>query len=721
MVVRYVSSFTFLLLLTIRLAFSASIAKNGCKDRCGNVSIPYPFGIGAKCSLNPWFEVSCNDTSSPPTISLTSIKMEVLEFRLGRDEYLRVKSPIISKNCSGRETSRRVNITGSPFCFSESMNKFIAAGCNNEAFMTGIEPTIVGCESACIGNRLFGPNPNATCDGSTCCETVIPSRLHVFNATFQSKESESEGCKLAFLVEEEWFYNNITDKSSAFQNVDYVPALLDWAIPDEAFELPTKRGRDYYCNGYRYMDTEPYYLNSSRCYCYGGYEGNAYLPNGCQDIDECLDGPHKRCGNATCVNRPGHYECERKKTWIIILGISLGFGVLCLAIAGWWLYKFLKKRRNIKLKKKFFKRNGGLLLQQQMSSSEGSIEKTKIFTSKELDKATDYFNKNRVLGQGGQGTVYKGMLVDGRIVAVKKSKVVDAEKVEEFINEVVILSQINHRNVVKLLGCCLETEVPLLVYEFIPNGTLFQYLHDQSEEFPLSWDTRLRIAKEIAEALSYLHSAASIPIYHRDIKSSNILLDEKYRAKVSDFGTSRSISIDQTHLTTHVQGTFGYLDPEYFQSSQFTEKSDVYSFGVVLVELLTSEKPISLERAEEGRSLATHFILSMEENQLFDIVDARVTKQAKDGEVVMVAKLAYRCLSLCGRKRPTMKEVAMELERILSLQNDSNVQHDQEEIEYVRIDVTCPRDGVSTSTGSVCDNRNAFSIESEPLICSKTK
>ncbi|KAK6254574.1 hypothetical protein SCA6_015879 [Theobroma cacao] len=439
------------------------------------------------------------------------------------------------------------------------------------------------------------------------------------------------------------------------------------------------------------------------------------------DIDECQDDPQKRCGDATCVNIPGHYQCERRKTWVIILGISLGFGVLCLAIGGWWLYKYLKKRRNIKLREKFFKRNGGLLLQQQVSSSEGSIDKTKIFTSKELDKATDNFNKNRVLGQGGQGTVYKGMLVDGRIVAVKKSIVVDAEKVEEFINEVVILSQINHRNVVKLLGCCLETAVPLLVYEFIPNGTLFQYLHDQSEEFPLSWETRLRIAKEIAEALSYLHSAASIPIYHRDIKSSNILLDEKYRAKVSDFGTSRSISIDQTHLTTHVHGTFGYLDPEYFQSSQFTEKSDVYSFGVVLVELLTSEKPISFERAEEGRSLATHFILSMEENQLFDIVDARVTKQAKDGEVVMVATLAYRCLSLSGRKRPTMKEAAMELERILSLQKDSNVQHDQEEIDCVKIDVTYPWDGASTSTGSVCDSGNAFSRESEPLISSKTK
>ncbi|KAL5581539.1 hypothetical protein UlMin_013981 [Ulmus minor] len=275
-----------------------------------------------------------------------------------------------------------------------------------------------------------------------------------------------------------------------------------------------------------------------------------------------------------------------------------------------------------------------------------TFDKTKVFSSNELKKATENFNIDRVIGQGGQGTVYKGMLKDGKIVAIKKSKIADQIKVAEFINEVVILSHINHRNVVKLLGCCLETEVPLL------------YIHEQNEEFPFTWKIRLRVAMEVAGALSYLHSSASFPIFHRDIKSSNILLDEKYRAKVADFGTSRTISLDQTHLTTLVYGTFGYLDPEYFQSSQFTEKSDVYSFGVVLLELLTRQKAVSITRSvEEGRNLAKYFTISMEENRLFEILDAQVTKGPKE-EIVVVANLAKRCLDWNGRNRPTMKELS---------------------------------------------------------------
>lgn len=256
------------------------------------------------------------------------------------------------------------------------------------------------------------------------------------------------------------------------------------------------------------------------------------------------------------------------------------------------------------------------------------------------------------------------MLQDGRIVAIKKSKTVNEGYLEQFINEIVILSQIDHRNVVKLLGCCLETEVPLLVYEFISNGTLSHFIHDRNEEYPRSWDMRLCIAAEVASAISYLHSSASVPIYHRDIKSSNILLDEKFRVKVSDFGTSRSVGIDQTHLTTQVQGTFGYLDPEYFQSSQFTEKSDVYSFGVALVELLTAQKAISTFGSHENRGLVSYFMSAMAENRLLEIVDVEILKDCEKDKLVVAAHLAKSCLNLDGRLRPKMKEVAMELERI---------------------------------------------------------
>jgi serine/threonine protein kinase len=346
------------------------------------------------------------------------------------------------------------------------------------------------------------------------------------------------------------------------------------------------------------------------------------------------------------------------------VGLICGLGVLVLLIGGRCSYKVVTKMRKTKQKSKFFKRNGGLLLQKKLSLHEGNVEETTIFRSKELRKATDHFNVNRILGQGGQGTVYKGMLANGRIVAVKKSMVIDEGKLGEFINEVFILSQINHRNVVKLIGCCLETEVPLLVYEFVPNGTLSQYVNGQTDEFPLAWNMRLQIAREVAGALFYLHSAASTPIYHRDIKSTNILLDDKYRAKVADFGISRFITVDQTHLTTKVCGTFGYLDPEYLQSSRFTEKSDVYSFGVVLAELLTGEKVIFSTRTQEFKGLAMYFIQSMDENNLFNIIDSQVLKEGKKEEIIAVANLAKGCLNSNRRNRPTMKEVAMELEAV---------------------------------------------------------
>lgn len=338
------------------------------------------------------------------------------------------------------------------------------------------------------------------------------------------------------------------------------------------------------------------------------------------------------------------------------------------------------------IKENLSKRNGSLLQLREKLGHESVLERMRIFTSKELEKATDKFNESRILGRGGQGTVYKGMLSDGRIVAVKKSKHVNQNQLEEFINEVSVQSEVNHRNVVKLLGCCLETEVPLLVYEFIANGTLYHLIHDHDTIIPFSWEIRLRIATEIANALAYLHYATSVPIYHRDLKSTNILLDEKYRAKLSDFGISKSVRVDQAQLTTKVQGTFGYLDPEYFQTGKLTEKSDVYSFGVVLVELLTGQKPIETSMTEDEMSLVTRFLLIMEENRLKGILDSRILDQGVTEEHTTVSNLAKRCLNLNGKKRPKIREVVTELESIRSYENPSIVESSIQDLSFTDVD-----------------------------------
>ena len=350
------------------------------------------------------------------------------------------------------------------------------------------------------------------------------------------------------------------------------------------------------------------------------------------------------------------------------------------------LYLIVNQRKLMKIKQRFFQQNGGLILQQQLSRQDNSTNVVKIFTTEELEKATNNYDENLIIGRGGFGTVYKGFLPDDRIVAIKKSKRVDESQIEQFINEVVVLSQINHTNVVKLLGCCLETQVPLLVYEFVPNGTLFDYIHHESKVSIVPWETRLRIAIESAEALSYLHSSASPPIIHRDVKSSNILLDGKHIAKVSDFGASRLVPLDQTQaIATMVQGTFGYLDPEYLHTSQLTEKSDVYSFGVVLMELLTGKKAISFDRPEEERSLALYFLSSLKENRLFEVLEKDIANEENAEQLKEVSNLAMRCLRLKGEDRPNMKEVAMELQGLRKMEKHSwvNVGSNLEETEYL--------------------------------------
>ncbi|KAL2940556.1 Wall-associated receptor kinase-like 20 [Bienertia sinuspersici] len=230
-----------------------------------------------------------------------------------------------------------------------------------------------------------------------------------------------------------------------------------------------------------------------------------------------------------------------------------------------------------------------------------------------------------LLGSGGYGEVYKGTLNDGTLIAVKCAKVGNAKGTDQILNEVRILCQV----------VVLSWRRPIMVYEFISNGTLYDHLHGFKPKgySRLSWRHRLSVAFRTAEALAYLHFSANPPIYHRDVKSSNILLDEKMSAKVSDFGLSRLAETDMSHISTCAQGTLGYLDPEYYRNYQLTDKSDVYSFGIVLLELITSQKAIDFNREADDVNLAMYVKRLVDEERMMDAVDPLLKEGASTVEI----------------------------------------------------------------------------------------
>ncbi|KAJ8747343.1 hypothetical protein K2173_012923 [Erythroxylum novogranatense] len=303
----------------------------------------------------------------------------------------------------------------------------------------------------------------------------------------------------------------------------------------------------------------------------------------------------------------------------------------------------------------------------------GGSRAAKIFSGRDIRKVTNNFSKDRLLGTGGYGEVYKGILEDGTIVAVKCAKLGNVKGTEQVINEVRILCQVNHRNLVSLLGCCVDLDQPIMVYEYIPNGALHDHLQSRrgrGERAQLSWIRRLRIALRTAQGLAYLHFLALPPIYHRDVKSSNILLDDKLNAKVSDFGLSRLAYDELSHITTCAQGTLGYLDPEYYRKYQLTDKSDVYSFGVVLLELLTSQRAIDFNRMEDDVNLAVYVLRMVHEERVMEVIDPILKENAMSFELESMVAMAYlglRCVEERRENRPSMKEVVNELEYILSV------------------------------------------------------
>ncbi|WMV59985.1 hypothetical protein MTR67_053370 [Solanum verrucosum] len=292
------------------------------------------------------------------------------------------------------------------------------------------------------------------------------------------------------------------------------------------------------------------------------------------------------------------------------------------------------------------------------------------FTFEELVRATDGFSDANLLGQGGFGYVHKGILPNGKEVAVKQLKAGSGQGEREFQAEVEIISRVHHKHLVSLVGYCITGAQRLLVYEFVPNNTLEFHLHGKGRP-PLDWPMRLKIALGSAKGLAYLHEDCQPKIIHRDIKAANILIDFNFEAKVADFGLAKLTSDVNTHVSTRVMGTFGYLAPEYASSGKLTDKSDVFSFGVMLLELITGRRPVDSTQSYIEDSLvdwARPLLTRALEDEKFDtLVDRRLENDYNHNEMARMVACCAACVRHSAKRRPRMTQVLRALEGDVSL------------------------------------------------------
>ncbi|XP_050206269.1 probable LRR receptor-like serine/threonine-protein kinase At1g67720 [Mercurialis annua] len=373
-------------------------------------------------------------------------------------------------------------------------------------------------------------------------------------------------------------------------------------------------------------------------------------------------------------DNPGlHKEVPKKMHFKLILGTSIGIlAILLLLLFGTlvYLHRVKKKTNHQKINDK-----GNSMRSSTKPSTGNSMARgwhlmdesvSYYITFSELEEATNSFSKK--IGRGSFGSVFYGQMKDGKEIAVKIMADSCTHLTQQFVTEVSLLSRIHHRNLVPLIGFCEEEDRRILVYEYMHNGTLRDHIHGLDNKKRLDWLARLQIAEDAAKGLEYLHTGCNPSIIHRDVKTSNILLDINMRAKVSDFGLSRQTEDDLTHISSVARGTVGYLDPEYYANQQLTEKSDVYSFGVVLLELISGKRPVSAEDFGAELNIVHWARALIRKGDVISIVDEFVIGNAKIESIWRVAEVAIQCVEQRATSRPRMHEVIMAIQEAIKIE-----------------------------------------------------
>ncbi|KAK9113692.1 hypothetical protein Syun_020489 [Stephania yunnanensis] len=383
---------------------------------------------------------------------------------------------------------------------------------------------------------------------------------------------------------------------------------------------------------------------------------NACLQNAASSIMSCSPGVEGRSLKAGCYMRYStrvfwnlnqtavHSSGKSNSLWIIICSALGGF-LLIVAVVIWIVKAYMRRTYCDSLQDLF---GSGL----SAAISQSNLN----FKYNDLKRATKRFDASNKVGQGSCGAVFKGILHDGREVAVKRLVLNTRQWIDQFFNEVDLINRVRHKNLVKLLGCSADGPESLLVYEYYANKSLDLFIFDVNKAKLLDWQRRLEIIHGVAEGLSYLHEESEIRIIHRDIKASNVLLDDKFKPKITDFGLARSIAEDQTHLSTGIAGTLGYMAPEYIVHGHLTEKADVYSFGMLTLEIVTGQRCSSVG-TQPGQFFLSKIWSHYKAGTVDQIIDRSCYREESKDEILHVVNVALLCTQATAGYRPSMSKV----------------------------------------------------------------